>query len=121
MRRRLSIAWTRFDGSTRWRIWPGARLRIFSAAAYREAAMSATTSAAPAGDVVPWHAMSAAEAEQRLKSNPANGLDAVEAVARLQTYGPNRLPEGKKRGPFLRFLSQCNNILIYVLLVAGFV
>ena len=83
--------------------------------------MSATTSAAPAGDVVPWHAMSAAEAEQRLKSNPANGLDAVEAVARLQTYGPNRLPEGKKRGPFLRFLSQCNNILIYVLLVAGFV
>ena len=41
--------------------------------------------------------------------------------SRLKTYGPNRLPQGKKRGPFLRFLSQFNNILIYVLLVAGFV
>jgi magnesium-transporting ATPase (P-type) len=83
--------------------------------------MRATTSAAPGGVVVPWHAIPAEEAEQRLKTDPANGLDAAEAAARLQTYGPNRLPEGKKRGPFVRFLSQCNNILIYVLLVAGFV
>jgi P-type E1-E2 ATPase len=31
------------------------------------------------------------------------------------------LPEGKKRGPFMRFLSQFNNILVYVLLGAGFI
>ena len=37
-----------------------------------------------------------------------------------RTYGPNRLPEGKKRGPFMRFLAQFNNILVYVLLAAGF-
>ncbi len=39
---------------------------------------------------------------------------------RLAKYGPNRLPEGKTRGPFVRFLSQFNNILVYVLLGAGF-
>ena len=39
----------------------------------------------------------------------------------MQKYGPNRLPEGKKRGPFMRFLAQLNNILVYVLLGAGFV
>jgi magnesium-transporting ATPase (P-type) len=32
----------------------------------------------------------------------------------------NRLPEGKKRGPFMRLLAQFNNILVYVLLGAGF-
>src|SRR5262249_40905317 len=30
------------------------------------------------------------------------------------------LPEGKKRGPLKRFLAQFNNILVYVLLAAGF-
>ncbi|MDQ1342240.1 MAG: hypothetical protein QG571_857, partial [Pseudomonadota bacterium] len=47
--------------------------------------------------------------------------DAGEATSRQQKYGPNRLPEGKRRGPFLRFLAQLNNILVYVLLGAGFV
>jgi hypothetical protein len=36
-------------------------------------------------DVPAWHAMSQALSE---------------ASARLQQYGPNRLPEGRKRGPF---------------------
>jgi magnesium-transporting ATPase (P-type) len=31
----------------------------------------------------------------------------------------NRLPQSKKRGPFARFLSQFNNILIYILIAAG--
>ena len=58
---------------------------------------------------------------KRLATSTGKGLDAGEASARLQKYGPNRLPEGKKRGPFMRFLSQLNNILVYVLLGAGFV
>src|SRR5262249_52180408 len=33
----------------------------------------------------------------------------------------NLLPEGAKRGPFVRFLLQFNNVLVYVLLAAGFV
>jgi magnesium-transporting ATPase (P-type) len=57
---------------------------------------------------------------KRLATNSEKGLDATEASARLQKHGPNRLPEGKKRGPFMRFLAQFNNILVYVLLGAGF-
>lgn len=44
------------------------------------------------------------------------GLTAAEAAARLYKYGPNSLPKPKRRGLLLRFLSQFNNILIYVLL-----
>ena len=38
----------------------------------------------------------------------------------LAKHGPNRLPEGKQRGPLMRFLAQFNNVLVYVLLGAGF-
>src|SRR5262245_58807869 len=68
-----------------------------------------------------WHALATDEVQQRLGTRSDTGLDAAEASSRLQRYGPNRLPQGKKRGPLLRFLSQLNNILIYVLLAAGFV
>jgi len=78
-------------------------------------------SAAPAAGDTPWHALPAAEIERRFKVDSAQGLDAADAAARLETYGPNRLPQGKKKGPAARFLAQFNNILIYVLLVAGFV
>jgi magnesium-transporting ATPase (P-type) len=67
-----------------------------------------------------WHAISADEVVKRLASNGEKGLDAAEASVRLQKYGSNRLPEGKKRGPFIRFVAQFNNILVYVLLAAGF-
>src|SRR5208283_1262045 len=53
--------------------------------------------------------------------DPSRGLEAEEAARRLTTYGPNRLPQGKKRGPLMRFLAQFNNVLVYVLLTAGFV
>jgi calcium-translocating P-type ATPase len=67
-----------------------------------------------------WHALAINEVLERLTTSTEKGLDASEASARLQKYGPNRLPEGKKRGPFMRFISQFNNILVYVLLGAGF-
>ncbi|MEM5298459.1 HAD-IC family P-type ATPase [Burkholderia sp. JPY481] len=69
----------------------------------------------------PWHAMPAGDIERQFNVDPAQGLDAAEAAGRLATYGPNRLPQGKKRGPVVRFLMQFHNILIYVLLVAGFI
>jgi magnesium-transporting ATPase (P-type) len=68
-----------------------------------------------------WHAMPVDEVVQRLDSNPTTGLDGAEAAGRFATLGPNRLPEGGKQGPFTRFLLQFNNILVYVLLAAGFV
>ncbi|WP_202944755.1 cation-transporting P-type ATPase [Beijerinckia indica] len=83
--------------------------------------MSSTESAVAAKDAVPWHAMLAAEVEQQLHVDPTRGLDVTEAAERLKTYGPNRLPQGKKKGPLMRFLAQFNNILIYVLLAAGFI
>ncbi|MEX2524760.1 MAG: cation-transporting P-type ATPase [Gammaproteobacteria bacterium] len=49
----------------------------------------------------------------------AEGLTEAEARTRLDTYGPNRLPEPPRRGPLLRFLLQFHNILIYVLLGAA--
>ena len=68
-----------------------------------------------------WHAVLAPEVIGRLRTDLANGLDAGEASRRLAQYGPNRLPEGKKRGPVTRFLAQFQNVLVYVLLGAGFV
>src|SRR5208282_4300163 len=67
-----------------------------------------------------WHAMTAEDAIQRLGTNAQTGLEPAEAARRLAKFGPNRLPEGKKQGPLIRFLGQFNNILVYVLLAAGF-
>src|SRR5215475_6894372 len=82
--------------------------------------MSATPNTTTSSDAAAWHALSQAEVVKRLATNPEQGLDLSEASARLQKYGPNRLPEGRKRGPFMRFFAQFNNILVYVLLAATF-
>jgi len=82
--------------------------------------MSLAVNANTDSDSAAWHAVSAAEVVKRLATNGEKGLDAAEASTRLQKYGPNRLPEGKKRGPSMRFLAQFNDILVYVLLGAGF-
>ncbi len=68
-----------------------------------------------------WHALDAQETVRRLESNAEKGLSRQEASTRLGAYGPNRLPEGAKRGPWVRFFQQFDNILVYVLLAAGFV
>ena len=72
-------------------------------------------------DGVAWYAMSVDEVVERIATDGTQGLNSAEASARLQKYGPNRLPEGKRRGPFMRFLAQFNNVLVYVLLGAGFI
>ena len=83
--------------------------------------MDAAPTAKPVSEVSAWHAITVNEVLKRLTTSTEKGLDVSEASTRLQKYGPNRLPEGKKRGPFMRFLAQLNNILVYVLLGAGFV
>jgi magnesium-transporting ATPase (P-type) len=83
--------------------------------------MSAATAANTTSVAAIWHAMSAQEVVERIGSNTGKGLDAAEASNRLKEHGPNRLPEGRKRGPLMRFFAQFNNILVYVLLGAGFV
>ena len=44
---------------------------------------------------------------------PLSGLTKDEAQSRLQTYGPNRLPEPVTHSALLRLLLQFHNILIY--------
>ena len=65
------------------------------------------------------HAMAADEVARRLATSTTKGPDAAEGLELLRKYGPKRLLEGKKRGPFMRFLSQFNNVLVYVLLGCG--
>jgi magnesium-transporting ATPase (P-type) len=68
-----------------------------------------------------WHAIPVADIARRLNTSTENGLDTAEVSRRVLKYGPNRLPEGKKQRPMVRLLLQFNNILVYVLLAAGFV
>jgi magnesium-transporting ATPase (P-type) len=68
-----------------------------------------------------WHAIAADEVLTLLDSNVRTGLVTSEVSRRFTEYGPNKLPEGRKAGPLKRFLMQFHNILIYVLLAAGFV
>src|SRR5262245_58460857 len=82
--------------------------------------MSGAAKAGAAGEATAWHAIAADEVVRRLDSNTETGLDPAEARARLARYGPNRLPEAAKQGPFMRFLLQFKNVLVYVLLAAGF-
>ncbi len=75
---------------------------------------------AEAADQADWHALSIDEALQRL-GGARDGLSADDAATRLAKHGPNRLPEAKPKSPLLRFIAQFNNLLIYVLIVAGLV
>ena len=83
--------------------------------------MSEAVRGSPGSEAIAWHAVPADQVIGRLKTDPAAGLDAAEASRRLSQYGANRLPEGKQRGPLMRFFAQLNNVLVYVLLGAGFV
>jgi magnesium-transporting ATPase (P-type) len=67
-----------------------------------------------------WHAGTAADALQALRSTP-QGLDAAEAARRLAEHGPNRLPEEVPPGVLQRLLRQFDNLLLYVLMAAALV
>ncbi len=65
-----------------------------------------------------WHACDVQGALVQLQSSET-GLSTPEAQQRLKKYGSNQLAEKKTLHPLLRFALQFNNVLIYVLLVAG--
>lgn len=62
-----------------------------------------------------WHNICIDSVLEKLGATSA-GLTRQEAEARLNSHGPNRLPEPPKRSTVMRFLLQFHNILIYVLL-----
>src|SRR5262250_576646 len=83
--------------------------------------MNGAATMQPESAATAWHALAADEVVKQLHSNVQSGLAATEAARRRDKYGPNRLPVAGKRGPFMRFLLQFNNILVYVLLASAFV
>jgi len=77
-------------------------------------------SAPPETTTTRWHAIPGAQALAELDSRP-EGLDDDDITRRLQHYGPNHLPQPRRRSAFMRLLLQFHNILIYVLLLAAVV
>ncbi|WP_018936131.1 cation-transporting P-type ATPase [Thioalkalivibrio sp. ALJ24] len=66
-----------------------------------------------------WHARDSRDVAGELDSHPDRGLSRDEAAERLESHGPNRLPEPEQDGPVKRLLLQFHNILIYILIVAA--
>jgi len=66
-----------------------------------------------------WHQVSATEATQRLGVDPVTGLSTVEAAARQEHYGPNRLDETPPRSRWLLLADQFKGVLILVLIGAA--
>ncbi len=67
-----------------------------------------------------WYALEVPEVLGSFGSS-TKGLTEAESAQRLSEYGPNRLTPPEPRSALLRFLSQFDNLLIYILLAAGFV
>ncbi|TVQ67445.1 MAG: cation-transporting P-type ATPase [Balneolaceae bacterium] len=67
-----------------------------------------------------WYALDADAVLEQLKVT-TEGLSPAEAEERLNQYGPNKLPEGKKQSALIRFLLHFHNMLIYVLMIAAVV
>jgi magnesium-transporting ATPase (P-type) len=66
-----------------------------------------------------WHAMPVDEIVDKIRTDPDKGLDSEEVKKRLEKYGKNEIPKGKKRSTFERLLAQFKNTLIYILLIAA--
>ncbi len=64
-----------------------------------------------------WHTYDADTVFEKVSST-MNGLSKQEAQQNIRKFGLNHLSQTKKTGPFIRFLIQFHNVLIYVLLGA---
>ncbi len=68
----------------------------------------------------PWHALESDDAVLAVQSDASGGLESAEVRRRLQRFGPNALPESRRRSLLLLFLGQFKSPLIYLLFgVAG--
>ena len=69
-------------------------------------------------NAAPWHAQTPEQVLLALGSTP-EGLSVAEANQRLERYGPNELPRGKKETALDLLWRQINNPLIWVLIASG--
>lgn len=67
-----------------------------------------------------WHSIDADEALSRLESS-AEGLTTADAQHRLTEYGPNSLPEKRRRSVLMMLLGQFSDFMIVVLLAAALI
>ena len=65
-----------------------------------------------------WFSKSIDDVLNEISVDPLQGLSDKEAVARLETYGPNELKAKKKKSIFLMFVAQLQDWLIYILFAA---
>jgi len=68
-----------------------------------------------------WHHLPAEEVEKLFDVQLTIGLDRFEVRRRQERFGPNALTPQQAMSPFVRFLLQFNNPLIYVLLASSVV
>ncbi|MFQ5733124.1 MAG: cation-transporting P-type ATPase, partial [Planctomycetaceae bacterium] len=68
----------------------------------------------------PWTG-GAADVLAVLNSDGDSGLTEAEAHTRLETHGPNRIRESRKRGPLKVFLGQFADLMIGLLVAAAFI
>jgi Ca2+-transporting ATPase len=69
----------------------------------------------------PWHSRSVKEAVAQVASSLPGGLDRAEAARRLARFGPNELPEARRRGPGRILLDQFADVMVLVLVGAALV
>lgn len=70
---------------------------------------------------VAWHTLSEDEAIATLGSDADSGLASAEATRRLETYGPNEIPERGRQTALGRLVRQFTSFLILLLIVAAIV
>jgi Ca2+-transporting ATPase len=70
-------------------------------------------------DTPRWHSLGIDQAVSLAATDPKLGLDPEEAARRLQQHGPNSITGRRGTSPLILFLSQFNQPLVYILIVAG--
>src|SRR5262245_64875195 len=68
-----------------------------------------------------WYRLSPADVARQLQVDPAKGLSAADAGARLQKYGPNQLAGKKKEPGWQAFLRQYKDFMQIILVGAAVV
>jgi Ca2+-transporting ATPase len=68
-----------------------------------------------------WHQISTIDAATHLRTDLVAGLSTAEVPQRREQHGFNELMTKAGTSPFIRFLMEFNQPLIYILLVAGIV
>lgn len=68
-----------------------------------------------------WLNMISQEVLKELNVDPNTGLSELEAKSRLEKYGENKLTSQKKKSIWQLFLSQINDVMIYILLGAAII